>query len=631
MKKNKRMRIGFEVLVWVATSVSAEELFYSETGSGYYPWDNVAGWIIYNSGGTPYGKLPTTNDNVRINATSTKAEDGHALTVTNGVLAECAMFATGDQNYPGTAWFRLDGGSLTCATHFVTGRYYPGLATLESGTVSGGGDFYVGSQIGAFGTVTNNGAAINFSNVLLANNTATSSCVFVQNGGSLTGRADVIVGYLGKALAEFNGGSLYIGRTCFVGRVAGSSGALVLNGGSVTGKTYAIVGEAGQGVATFNGGSFGVTGDFRIGNVAGGRGTVTNTASAITAANIHAGYQAGTIGRLVHMGGSISAGTYLQVGRNGGVGEFAADAPFSAAQMIIGTGLAPTVPGTGTVTLAENAVGAVEEFLRVNNGDLFMRGGRIHLQNVGNPNRTNLYVRTGEDRRGQLRGWGYVGYTNENITLRMINNGQIIADGEGEERELDLNMIAVVNNDVPNGFSGTNGWYAVNKGRLRYPRTWQTYAPGTTYCWGDLFTKAVPEMVNSVGFAFTASVNAAVRGALCAPDRSDIPAGLPARMRPLGVWQIGLFSGKQLLTKASFAGVSLTFRYDHTQIKPTDSSLRLFRHDGSAWAQVGSAALGGDPLIASDMPLAPVSSGDYNIGWFAVMAVERRGTMISVF
>jgi len=625
------MRVGFAVLVVVATSVSAEELFYSATGSGYYPWDHVAGWIIYNSGGTSYGKLPTTNDNVRINATSTKAEDGHALTVTNGVFAECSMFATGDQNYPGTAWFRLDGGSLTCATHFVTGRYYPGLATLESGTVSGGGDFYVGSQAGAFGTVTNNGAAINFNNVLLANSTATSSCVLVQNGGGLTGRTDVTVGYRGKALAEFNGGSLYIGRTCFVGRVAGSSGAFVLNGGSVTGKTYAIVGEAGRGVAMFNGGFFGVTGDFRIGNVAGGSGAVTNTATAITAANIHVGYQAGAFGRLVHAGGSISAGTYLQVGRNGGVGEFEADAPFSAAQMIIGTGLAPTVPGTGTVTLAENAVGTVDEFLRVNNGDLFMRGGQVYLRNVGNPNRTNLYVRTGEDRCGQLRGWGYVGYTNESITLRMINNGLVVADGEGEERDLDLNMIAVVNNDIPNGASGTNGWYAVNRGRLRYPRTWQTYFPGTPYCWGDLYTKAAPEMVNSVGFAFTASVNAAIRGALYAPGRSDIPAGLPARMRPLGVWQIGAFAGKVLLTKVSFSGVSLTFRYDHTKLKPTDSSLRLFRYTGSAWVQVGSATPGGDPLIASDTPQAPVPSGDYNIGWFAVMAVERKGTLITVF
>lgn len=613
----------------VATA-QAEELYYSATGPGYYSWDVVSSWIIYNSGGTPYGQLPTTNDNVRINATSPKAEDGHALAVTNGVFAECNMFAAGDQNYPGTAWFRLDGGSLTCATHFITGRYYPGLSTLESGTVYGGGDFYIGSQVGAFGTVTNNGATVNLNNFILANNTATSSCVLVQNGGSLTGRTDVTIGYRGSARAEVNGGTLYIGRTGFVGRVSGSYGALVLNGGSITGRTDILVGDAGQGVAVLNGGTLGVTGSLNIGNTAGGNGAVTNTGAAVTAVNIQAGYQAGASGRLVHAGGSLAAANYLQIGRNGGNGLFEASAPFSAKIMIIGTGLAPTIPGTGTVTVAESATGSVDEFLRVNNGDLLMRGGQIHLQNVGNPNRTNLYVRTGEDRRGLIRGWGTFTNVNESITLRMINNGQVVADGEGVERDLDFNLIAVVNNDVPNGLSGTNGWYAVNKGRVRLPRTWQTYSPGTAYCWGDLWSKAVPEMVNSVGFAFTASVNSVIRGALCAPDRSDIPAGLPAQMRALGVWQIGSFSGKQLMTKVSFSGVSLTFRYDQAQLKPIDSSLRLFRYDGSAWVQVGSGSPGGDPLISTDSPLAPVAYGDYNIGWLAVLAVERKGTLIAV-
>ncbi len=492
----------------IGTHVKAADLYYSATGSGYYSWDVASAWMIYGGGG-PVGRLPGTNDEVRINATSPRAEDGHALTVTNGVFAECNTFASGYQNYPGTAWFRLDGGSLTCRTDFITGQNYPGLATLESGSLCVGTGFYVG---------------------------------------------------------------------------------------------YA----------------------------SGGKGVVTNTGAAVTAANISMGYVAGSSGRLVHGGGSLNTEGLLNVGRNGGIGAFEANAPFGVRIMIVGTGLAPNVPGTGTATVVEGAVGTVDEYLRVNNGSLFMRGGQIHLQNTGNPVRTNLYVRTGEDRCGQIRGWGYVGYTNENMTLRMINNGRIVADGEGEERDLDFNMIAVVNNDIPNGMTGTNGWYAVNKGCLRYPRTWQTYTPGTVYCWGDLYSKTSPEMVNSVGFGFTASVNCAIRGSLCSPDRSDIPAGLPARLRPLGVWQIGAFSGKLALTKVSFTGVLLTFRYDHTQVRATDRMLRLYRYDGSAWVQVGACEPGGDPLISTDASLAPVASGDYNIGWFAVMAADQHGTLISV-
>ena len=625
-------KLGFAALLLAAVHAQAEDLFYSATGPGYYPWDNVAGWIIYNSGNTPYGQLPGTNDNVRINATAPKAENGNALTVTNGVFAECKLFAAGDQNYPGTAWFRLDGGSLTCASHFVIGRYYPGLATLESGSLycEQGGNCYIGSMTGGYGTVTNNGATVDVDQLIIANNTAPSRSVLVHNNGNLMLRTDATIGYQGNALAEINGGSFYVGRTCSVGRAAGSSGTLVLNGGSITAKTFVVVGEAGQGTAVLTGGNLGLTGDFRIGNASGGSGTVTNTGTAITAANLQAGYQAGAFGRLIHTGGSISAGTYLQIGRNGGIGECEMDAPFSAKIMIIGTGLAPTIPGTGTVTVAENAVGSVSEFLRVNNGDLFMRGGQIRLLNTGNKNVTNLYVRTGEDRRGLIRGWGSFTNVDESITLRMVNNGQIIADGEGVERDLDFNLIAVVNNDIPVVYTDTNGWYAVNKGCVRYPRTAQTFVSGQNYCLGDLYTKPVPEMVNSIGFSFNTEKWAMIRGFFCAPDRSDIPAGLPAHLRPIGVWQIGAFGEKVKLTKVSFSGVSLTFRYDHTQIRPTDSSLRLFRHDGTAWVQVGTAAPGGDPLIATDAPLAPVATGDYNIGWFAVMAVENNGTLISI-
>ena len=625
-------KLSFAALLLAAACAQAEELYYSATGPGYYPWDHVPGWVIYNSGGTLYGQLPGTNDNVRINATAPKAENGNALTVTNGVFAECNMFAAGDQNYPGTAWFRLDGGSLTCASHFVIGRYYPGLATLESGSLycEQGGNFYIGSMTGGYGTVTNNGATVDAAQLIIANSTAPSRSVLVHNHGNLMLRTDATIGYRSAALAEINGGGVSISGTCTVGRASGSSGTLVLNGGSITAKTFVVVGEAGQGTALLTGGNLGLTGDFRIGNASGGAGTVTNTGAAITAANLHAGYQAGTFGRLIHTGGSISAGTYLQIGRNGGIGECEMDAPFSAKIMIIGTGLAPTLPGTGTVTVAENAVGAVSEFLRVNNGDLFMRGGQIHLQNVGNPNRTNLYVRTGEDRRGLIRGWGSFTNVSESITLRMVNNGQIIADGEGAERDLDFNLIAVVNNDIPMAFTDTNGWYAVNKGRVLLPRTSQTFVSGQNYCLGDLYTKPVPEMVNSVGFAFTTDKWAMIRGGFYDAGRSDIPAGLPAHLRPFGVWQIGAFSERVKLTKVSFSGVSLTFRYDHTRLRPTDSSLRLFRHDGTAWVQVGSAAPGGDPLIATDAPLAPVASGDYNIGWFAVMAVENNGTMISI-
>ncbi len=591
-KKEKNMTTKLTkccIIVFVLSaliSAQAADLYYSASGPGYYPWDNVSGWIRYAvSGGGAYGQLPTTNDNVLISATTPKAENGNAITVTNGVFAECNIFASGQNNHSGTAWFRLDGGSLTCNAHFFSGRFYPGLATLESGILYCAENFYV-SSAGGRGTVTNNGATVEAQELRMSTQSVASPSVLVQNNGSLTSRGLSTIGEKGDALVVLNGGTLACGYALYIGGVSGSGYGVVTNNGAVISVSHSLI----------------------------------------------MGYQAGAYGRLVHNAGNIDAKNYLQIGRNGGIGVFEAHAPFSANTMIIGTGLAPDIPGTGTVILAEGAVGTVDDFLRVNNGDLFMRGGQIHLQNVGNENVTNLFVRTGEDRRGQIRGWGKFTNVNASITLRMINNGQVIADGEGVERDLDFNMIAVVNNEFLNGADGTNGWYAVNKGRVNFPRIWQEkFSPGTTYCWGDLVTKTTPEMVNSVGLSFSTELRCYVRGGFCAADRNDIPAGLlKGNLRPIGIWCIGAYSDKLLLAKASFSSVSLDFRYDHTKVLPNDSSLRLFRYNGSSWDKVGGCVPDGTSLISTDTTLTPVTTGDYNIGWFAVMAVESTGTEIVI-
>jgi hypothetical protein len=130
---------------------------------------------------------------------------------------------------------------------------------------------------------------------------------------------------------------------------------------------------------------------------------------------------------------------------------------------------------------------------------------------------------------------------------------------------------------------------------------------------------------------YSSNGSRAIRGGICALDRSDIPSGLPTHLRPVGIWFVGSFNTDKLApSKVSFINAAMTFRYDHTKVKDTDSSLRLYRYDGSAWVRVGSVQPGGMPLISTDGTLAPLASGDYNIGWFAAMAVERKGTMISV-
>lgn len=445
------------------------------------------------------------------------------------------------------------------------------------------------------------------------------------------GRALVIGDAVRAECLSFASGYLnYPGTAC-----------LRLEGGCLASRTTAVIGLHYPGLAVLESGSLFCGTDLLIGGYGpSGRGVVTNTGATVSALRLHVGHEADTFGRLVHKGGKLDCRpadkhSSLQIGFNGGVGEFEADADFGVYVMGIGNRTTPADPlGKGTVTVANGATGVINHLLRIRNGNLFMRGGTIRLENTS-ATPTNLFVRQDADGAAQIRGWGRFACSNADKILRMINNGVIVADGEGEERDLDFNRIAVVNHDLPDGAAGANGWYAVNRGRVIYPRTRLTFPTSATAtcCLGDLYTKTVPELVNSVGLTLSADTPETryLRGGLCASDRRDIPAGLPDSLRPLGFWCVGVYGDKAAASKASFTGVSLTFRYDHAKLKPTDSSLRLFRYNGSAWVQVGSAALGGDPLISTDAALAPVTSGDYNIGWFAVMAAKQNGTLISVF
>jgi hypothetical protein len=474
--------------------------------------------------------------------------------------------------------------------------------------------------------------------------------VYQRSGGGFSGRLpgnNDTVRINAATLAAENGAALVIGDGVSAACGSFASGykdypgtaCLRLEGGALTSRTTTVIGMYYPGLAILESGSLYSGTDFYIGgygDTASGRGVVTNNGATVSALRLHVGHEADTFGRLVHNGGILDCraaetNASLQVGFNGGVGEFEANADFSAFALGIGNRSTSAGPfGTGTVTVSEGAVGVVNHLLRVRNGALFMRGGTLRLQNTSNT-ATNLIVRPDADGQALIRGWGRFTGAQEGSPLRMVNNGVIVADGEGVERDLDFNLIAVVNNDLHNGSSGTNGWYAVNKGRVTLPRTYRTFSPGTTYCWGDLYIKTAPELVNSVAFTFASQVNCAVRGAVCASDRSDIPAGRPAHLRPVGVWCIGAYSDKVLLNQASFAAVSLTFRYDQAQLKATDSKLRLYRHDGSAWVRVGSCLPGGENRISTEAPLAPLAAGDYNIGWFALMAEGRNGTVLSIF
>ena len=260
-------------------------------------------------------------------------------------------------------------------------------------------------------------------------------------------------------------------------------------------------------------------------------------------------------------------------------------------------------------------------------GILTLRGGTVHF--YGDSSSVNFLIGRYADGWGCLRGYGKIAPKKSAETnVRMAGGNCVIrADGFGEERDLDLHEVVNITNyfgevDVA---GSTNGWYAVNKGRVLYPRTWFGTAADAR-CFGDYPYSAKPRFVNSVRFSITgAANNNFFRGGLCATDRSDIPSGLPPG-DVIGVWNFGLFNHVNDNTKQSYSTVSLTFRYDHTQARP-DRPLYLYRHNGTSWVRVGTAAPNDEHLISTASALSPLSSGTMNVGFFAVV-VPKGGTMV---
>ncbi|MBQ7189999.1 MAG: hypothetical protein IJR99_11355, partial [Kiritimatiellae bacterium] len=231
---------------------------------------------------------------------------------------------------------------------------------------------------------------------------------------------------------------------------------------------------------------------------------------------------------------------------------------------------------------------------------------------------------------GCLRGYGKVAPASPGVTNVRLGGGNCVfrADGDGEERDLDLHEVVNITNyfgEIDVAIS-TNGWYAENKGRVLYPRTWFGTATAER-CLGDAPYAATPRFVNSVRFSINgvSGSSSFFRGGLYAPDRADIPAGLPRGFDVIGVWNFGLFNHVNNDNRISFSSVTLTFRYDHTKVRDTQA-LTLYRYNGTEWVQVGQAMPNDDHLISTASPLAPISD-TMNIGFFAVLARSDRSTI----
>ena len=317
-----------------------------------------------------------------------------------------------------------------------------------------------------------------------------------------------------------------------------------------------------------------------------------------------------------------------------------------------------TTAATGIVEIAEGAI-ISNDYIKIgcnsvsSRGILKMSGGSLIQTGL---NRDSIWLNQRiSSVSAWIRGWGKVAFADPQKQLvdwntipgrtrpsGLVHYGQVIADGEGEERDLDFGRYGAMayRNTTPNP-SGTNGWFAVNKGRLKLPRS----LPRKTAdyrCTGDCYdlnyaaetsnSTTSNRIANTFTTVFTgAELNNFVFSELYALDRSDIPAGLPAAIgagNPISVWRIGLFTdGPEIdepVSPSTFTSAKIHFRMPNDNLDDL-AFLCVYRHDGTVggkWRLVGHArARKGWPVVPATVS-AP-SAANWNLGWFAVVGRER--------
>lgn len=293
-----------------------------------------------------------------------------------------------------------------------------------------------------------------------------------------------------------------------------------------------------------------------------------------------------------------------------------------------------------------------------------LEGGRIEFKHQDFSTRDSISFgcdANSSDGIGRISGYGALTRTDVAsptsgkfmpMTCRM-HDFTFTADGMGEERDLDMRAISSFNRARYANATGTNGWYAVNKGRLLYPRAgWIAgrYADSPAFAVGDYYKAGTneqgeanaPVLVNS----FTAEPTTTTSGsqaycyaALYAPDRTDYPANVLQghEGKVVGVWRIGTSTSKWHSDEpespwTGWTAMKLSFKYDRNAAQ-VDKPLTLYRHAGTAggkWRRVARISAPTEDAVIS-ATVAPCE-GTWNVGWFALVSQEPVDSgMILIF
>jgi hypothetical protein len=376
----------------------------------------------------------------------------------------------------------------------------------------------------------------------------------INDGADLAVTGQANIGYTGNAVVNQNGGTFTAGSI----RMGYDTSVTTynMNAGQLTSQPFGgfVVGAGSAGMADGSSTTFNQTG-----------GIVTTTGFAVG--------KAGTTGIYNMTGGTLNGFVY-------GGGDF--------------------------------QIGAIGNRLYGSIQSEFNLGDAVSTGTIQMDSSSSLYI---DRRNSMLRGWGTfdLGGASSSIASRLFNDGVVKADGYGMDRDLDLSQFNHVEiYDDENTNTGTNGWYAVNHGRLLLPSI-AVVAGNGSYNWGEDAYFDETYMVNSLRINFTDVAAGNFVAALLAEDRSDVAAhdGLAF----LAVWQ---------MDQLAFANANIAFRFDDTMAASLgidESLLNVYKLVNGAWVAL--------PGTVNSLSNTIAISTDF-LGTFAVGGVIPEPTTLII-
>jgi hypothetical protein len=495
----------------------------------------------------------------------------------------------------GTATFGLTGGMLKIRT---TSSDRIVLTPSGSGAVvfthSGGTvDMPATLRIGANAAYNLSGTAI-----LNGNQVSVTGGEFTQTGGTFSLQFDLTAS---SGQVTFDGAATTGLGNLNVGTATGNATATIENGAEVilSGNTaISVGGSTGSGSLTIDGATArGSTSGKDIAIGAGGAIVLQNSGFLGTVAKLFGDLTVNGGGSLTVNSGSEARFTYDSAINDGSV--TINDGVYTARLLSIGTS-----GGSGVVTLNGGATtysgtltvgGATGSGLLALNGGTFVGGSGTTDHMIVNP-------------AGTIRGHATVANT---VFSRIDNAGRVIADGG----TLDLSGYTGGLTNTTDNTTGSNGWFAVNQGKLALPTL--TLSGATAVNWGEAAADTSIDLVNSARLTFGAAKSGTLTGSLLATDRADVAAQPPAGYVFLSVHEFS--------SSFTVGSCNLAIRYDPSglaALRIDETSLKIRQYTGGAWVDVTSSLDTGNKVITSSAVSA--------LGQFAVTGrLPTAGTAFS--